>query len=55
MDLRFTADEQAFRAKIRAFTAENLPADIKDKVDRGIELSRDDFQRWMRRNLVPGL
>ena len=48
MDLRFTADEQAFRAKIRAFTAENLPADIKDKVDRGIELSRDDFQRWMR-------
>ncbi|MCA8928346.1 MAG: acyl-CoA dehydrogenase family protein [Alphaproteobacteria bacterium] len=48
MDLRFTAEEQAFRANIRAWTAENLPADIKDKVDRGIELSRDDYARWMK-------
>jgi alkylation response protein AidB-like acyl-CoA dehydrogenase len=48
MDLRFTAEEQAFRAKIRAWTAENLPADIKDKVDRGIELERDDYARWMK-------
>jgi alkylation response protein AidB-like acyl-CoA dehydrogenase len=47
MDLRFTAEEQAFRAKIRAWTAANLPADIKDKVDRGIELGRDDYARWM--------
>ncbi|HKK28898.1 MAG TPA: acyl-CoA dehydrogenase family protein [Alphaproteobacteria bacterium] len=47
MDLRFSPEEQAFRAEIRAWTAENLPADIKDKVDRGIELTRDDFERWM--------
>ncbi len=47
MDLQFTAEEQAFRTKIRAWTAENLPADIKSKVDRGIELERDDCERWM--------
>ena len=48
MDLSFSAEEQAFRAKIRAWTAANLPADIKDKVDRGIELERDDYERWMK-------
>ena len=48
MDLRFTADEQAFRQRIRDWTEANLPADIKAKVDRGIELERDDFQRWMK-------
>lgn len=48
MDLSFSAEEQAFRAKIRAWTAANLPADIKDKVDRGIELERDDYARWMK-------
>jgi alkylation response protein AidB-like acyl-CoA dehydrogenase len=48
MDLRFTPEEQAFRAKIRAFTADNLPTDIRHKVDCGIELTREDFSRWMK-------
>jgi len=48
MDLNFTAEEQAFRDRIRAWTAENLPSDIKNKVDRGIELERDDYERWMK-------
>lgn len=48
MDLRFTAEEQAFRQRIREWTAANLPADIREKVDRGMELSRDDYERWMR-------
>jgi len=48
MDLRFTPEEQAFRAKIRTWTAENLPGDIRDKVDRGLELSRGDYERWMK-------
>jgi len=48
MDMSFTAKERAFRETVAAFVAENLPADIKDKVDRGIELHRDDFERWMR-------
>ena len=48
MDLNFTAEEQAFRQRIRDWTAANLPSDIRAKVDRGIELTRDDFQRWMK-------
>jgi alkylation response protein AidB-like acyl-CoA dehydrogenase len=47
MDMRFSPEEQAFRAKIRDFAAEKLPADIKEKVDCGIELTRDDLTRWM--------
>lgn len=48
MHMDFTAEELAFKDKVAAFVAENLPLDIKDKVDRGIELTRDDFERWMR-------
>lgn len=48
MDMNFTAEELAFQQKVADFVAENLPLDIKRKVDEGIELTRDDFQRWMR-------
>ncbi len=48
MDLRFTPEEQAFRKEVREWVAANLPRDIKEKVDRGIELTCDDFSRWMR-------
>jgi len=46
MDLSFTPDEQAFREKIRAWVAQNLPKEISDKVRNSIRLSRDDMQRW---------
>lgn len=48
MDLRFSPEEEAFRAEVRAFVNEHLPRDIWEKVDRGIELTREDFARWMR-------
>ena len=48
MDLRFSPAEEAFRATVRSFVRDNLPRDIWEKVDRGIELTRDDFVRWMR-------
>jgi len=48
MDMTFTPDELAFQKKVADWVAENLPPDIKAKVDRGIELHRDDFERWMR-------
>ncbi len=48
MHMNFTAEELAFQQKVSDFVAANLPPDIRDKVDRGIELNRDDFQRWMR-------
>ncbi len=48
MDLHFTPEEQAFRAEIRAWVAENLPKDISDKVHNAQRLTRDDQQRWAR-------
>lgn len=48
MDMSFTAADQAFRAEVRAFVAENLPADIARKVAEGVEMTRDDLSRWMR-------
>ena len=47
MDMNFTADEIAFEQGVAAFVQENLPPDIKDKVDRGIELTREEVRRWM--------
>jgi len=48
MDLQFTAAELAFRAEIRAWVAENLPADISRKVHGALRLTREDMQRWAR-------
>ena len=48
MDLRYRPDEVAFRDDVRAFVRDHLPPDIHDKVENGIELMRDDFERWMR-------
>ena len=47
MHMNFSADELAFEQTVATFVAENLPADIKDKVDRGIELTREEVRRWM--------
>lgn len=46
MDLAFTPEEQQFRADIRAWVRENLPADISHKVHNAMRLKRDDMQRW---------
>ncbi len=48
MDMKLSPAVEAFRAEVRSWVKENLPRDIHDKVDRGIELSRDDNVRWMR-------
>ena len=46
MDLAFTAEEQKFRADIRAWVKESLPADISHKVHNALRLTREDMQRW---------
>jgi len=46
MDLNFTPEELAFRARIRDWVAENLPCDISQKVMLAQNLTRDDMQRW---------
>ena len=48
MDLRYTAEEQAFREEVRAFTRDQLPQDIREKVENQRRLGKDDFVRWHR-------
>jgi alkylation response protein AidB-like acyl-CoA dehydrogenase len=49
MRLEFTEEEQAFREEVRTFLREKLPADIREKVLNGFELSRADHVLWQRR------
>lgn len=46
MDLRFSAEELAFRDEVRAFLREHLPPDLAAKVREGLRLTRDDMARW---------
>ena len=48
MDLRFTADEQAFRDEVRAFIAANLPKDIRERMRLGYTPEKEDTIRWQR-------
>ncbi|MBO9646795.1 MAG: acyl-CoA dehydrogenase family protein, partial [Pseudacidovorax sp.] len=46
MDLRFTAEEEAFRSEVLQFLRDKLPARIADKVRRGLRLTREDMTEW---------
>jgi pimeloyl-CoA dehydrogenase large subunit len=48
MELRFTEDETAFRAEVRAFVRAELPASIRAKISEGRHPSKDDIVRWTR-------
>ena len=46
MDLNFTPEEDAFRAEVRAFLADKLPARLAEKVRTGRHLSKADMEAW---------
>jgi alkylation response protein AidB-like acyl-CoA dehydrogenase len=48
MDLSYTPEEESFRADVRAFLAAELPAGIRDKVNLGRRLGKDDLVRWQK-------
>jgi alkylation response protein AidB-like acyl-CoA dehydrogenase len=48
LEIEFTAEEQSFQDEVRQFLAQNLPADIRDKVHNGRHLLRDDWVRWQK-------
>jgi pimeloyl-CoA dehydrogenase large subunit len=48
LDLRLTDEEAAFRAEVRAFMHDALPASIREKGVAGRHLSKDDYLRWTR-------
>jgi alkylation response protein AidB-like acyl-CoA dehydrogenase len=49
MRLEFTEEEQGFREEVRAFLGDRLPAQIRDKVQDGRELTREEHVLWQRR------
>jgi alkylation response protein AidB-like acyl-CoA dehydrogenase len=48
MDLGFTLEETTFRHEVRAFVRANLPQEIRDKVQNGSLLTRDELMGWHR-------
>ena len=48
MNLNFTAEEEFFRAEVRAFLEAELPADIQAKVRLGRRMHKDDLVRWQK-------
>jgi alkylation response protein AidB-like acyl-CoA dehydrogenase len=48
MDLNFTAEEEEFRAEVRRFFESELPKGIREKIELGRRLSKDDMVRWQK-------
>jgi alkylation response protein AidB-like acyl-CoA dehydrogenase len=48
MDLRFTAEEVAFRDEVRAFISDNLQADIAARLKEGHPAEKADTVAWQR-------
>ena len=48
MDLRYTADELAFRDEVRAFIRDHLPSDIRERTRLGHAPSKEGTVTWQR-------
>ena len=48
MDLQFSERDRAFQKSVRTFVDEELPADLQERVRRGLKLKREDYVRWQR-------
>ena len=48
MDLNYSAQDEAFRAEVRAFLDAELPPELQRKVRSHLRLSKEDFVRWHR-------
>ncbi|HYW93589.1 MAG TPA: acyl-CoA dehydrogenase family protein [Gammaproteobacteria bacterium] len=49
MNIDFTPGERKFQEEVRQWFAENLPEEIKQKVELGLELSKDEQVAWERK------
>ncbi|MZR29305.1 acyl-CoA dehydrogenase family protein [Sneathiella litorea] len=48
MDLTFSKEDLAFRDEVREFLATSLPADVKDRCDRGLHPTKEGQTRWQK-------
>jgi alkylation response protein AidB-like acyl-CoA dehydrogenase len=48
VDLKYTPEEESFRAAVRAFLEAELPADIRARMRLGRRIPKDDLTRWQK-------
>ncbi|MDH4107020.1 MAG: acyl-CoA dehydrogenase family protein [Gammaproteobacteria bacterium] len=48
MHVNFSAEELRFQDEVRTFLRDKYPADIRQKTDTGVPLSREDYIRWQK-------
>ena len=48
MDLSFTDEELAFQKEVREFLEKKLPADVKDRYERGLHYTKEGQVRWQK-------
>jgi len=48
MDIRYTPEQLAFRASVRAFLKEAVPATVRDKTQQCLPLSKAEREQWQR-------
>ena len=46
MHVTFSPEELAFQQEVRSFFRDEFPDDIREKQDKGTELSPEDMVRW---------
>jgi len=46
MDLKFSAEEDAFREEVKVFLKEKLTKRLSDKVKAGQRLTKEDYEEW---------
>ena len=46
MDMSFSPEDQAFRAEVRQFLRDRLPARLSEKVRLPQELTKDAIEEW---------
>ncbi|MHA1537190.1 MAG: acyl-CoA dehydrogenase family protein [Alphaproteobacteria bacterium] len=48
MDMNLSPEDTAFRKEVRAFIADKLPTEIRGKIEAGVKLAKEDFERWQK-------
>ncbi len=49
MDMQFREEDLVFRDEVRQFINDNLPVELREKVQRGLHLGKDDFVFWQKK------
>ncbi len=48
MDLNYTPEQQAFRAEVQQFLQNNLPDDIRERVQKRLRPDKAMTERWQK-------